>query len=115
MLVLALLFAAPAHAQSGDATKGKAVFEERCAMCHGEGGDGQAPNLLGVMGRRAGSTAGYPFSAALKASGITWTADSLDKFLADPGADVPGTAMRAKVEDPAARRDLIAYLASLKP
>jgi cytochrome c len=114
-VALLLLLAAPAFAQSGDAARGRQVFEERCAMCHGEDGDGQAPNLHGVMGRKAGSAAAYPYTTALLSSGITWTQASLDKFLADPGADVPGTAMRAKVEDAAERRDLIAYLASLKP
>ena len=35
--------ALPAHAQAGDATAGKAVYERKCLECHGEKGDGKGP------------------------------------------------------------------------
>ncbi len=41
--LVALLGAGPASAQSGDAAAGKAVYERRCALCHGERGDGKGP------------------------------------------------------------------------
>ena len=101
--------------ETGDAAKGQEAFENRCTMCHGIDSDGQGPKLAGVVGRKAASSPGYPYSDALKASGLTWTPAELDAFLSGPGKLVPGTAMAVTVTDPAQRRDIIAYLASLKP
>jgi len=107
-----LLAARGANAQ--DAAKGSDVFQDHCSQCHVLAGVGQGPSLIGVVGRRAASLAGYPYSDALKASGLTWTAANLDAFVQGPTKLVPGTAMRAIVADPNDRRDLIAYLATLK-
>lgn len=117
MMLASLVIAAPAMAQApsatGDAANGQAVFEDRCTLCHAPAGGGQGPSLKGVVGRKAGSLPGFNYSAALAASGLTWTAANLDRFLAGPSALVPGTAMQAMIPDPAQRRDLIAYLATL--
>ena len=56
---------------------------------------------------------GFEYSDALKASGIVWTPEALDRFLVRPSRAVPGTAMREVVPDAGERRDLIAYLASM--
>ena len=54
---------------------------------------------------------GFPYSDAMKRSGIVWNAQTLDRFLADPTGVVPGTAMGyAGVKDARERADLIAYL-----
>lgn len=82
-------------------------------MCHAPAGDGQGPSLKGVVGRKAGTLPGFSYSAALAASGLTWTAANLDRFLAGPQDFVPGTAMQVMIADPVQRRDLIAYLATL--
>jgi glucose/arabinose dehydrogenase/cytochrome c2 len=93
---------------------GEAIFLQRCAVCHAAGtGNGQGPSLAGLMGRKAASVPGFPYSAALKASGITWDGKSLDRFLAAPSAAVPGTLMVLAVPDATERKDLIRYLASL--
>jgi cytochrome c len=105
------LGAAAAHAQ--DVPKGSDVFQDHCSQCHVLSGIGQGPNLIGVVGRKAASLPDYPYSAALRASGLTWTAASLDAFVQGPGKLVPGTAMRAIVPDPTDRQNLIAYLATL--
>jgi len=44
-LIVVCLFLAtsPAFAQAGDAAAGKAVYERKCALCHGEKGDGKGP------------------------------------------------------------------------
>ena len=105
------LGAAAAHAQ--DVFKGSDVFQDHCSRCHVLSGIGQGPNLIGVVGRKAASLPDYPYSAALRASGLTWTAASLDAFVQGPGKLVPGTAMRAIVPDPTDRQNLIAYLATL--
>ena len=116
LAVAALTMAAGAvQAQSptGDPARGAEVFDERCGDCHGLQGVHQGPSLVGVVGRRAGSLPGYPYSTALQSSGLTWTASVLDRFLAGPRLLVPGTAMMGIVPDPVQRRDVIAYLASL--
>ena len=104
---------AGAQAPAGDPAKGKAVFDEQCTGCHALKENYQGPLLAGVVGRKAGSVPGADYTDAIKASGVTWTPDKLDQFLTDPGKMVPGTAMPISVADPAERRDLIAYLATV--
>lgn len=73
------------------------------------------PNLFGVVGSRAGSRSGYAFSAAMKASGIVWNAQTLEAFIANPQQLVRGTKMTYLGEkDPARRREIVAYLTALK-
>ena len=73
------------------------------------------PNLWGVAGAKAGSKPGFTYSQALTKAGITWTPQQLDAFLARPNGKVPGTKMvYAGLPNPQARKDVIAYLATLK-
>jgi cytochrome c len=112
MLSLAT-FAVPAMAQDAD---GGALFKQRCQMCHTvDAGKpaGLAPNLAGVVGRKAASTA-FNYSPALKASGLTWSKATLDSFLTAPMKLVPGTRMVIAIPDPQQRAAVIAYLASTK-
>ncbi len=83
-------------------------------MCHPADGVGQGPSLKGVVGRKAASAPGFPYTDALKKSGLTWTPASLSKFLIAPMNMVPGTAMPMQVPDAGERADLIAYLATQK-
>jgi len=46
----------------------------------------------------------------LKGAGITWDEATLDRWLVNPSALVPGTKMFFKIDDPQSRADLIAYL-----
>lgn len=116
LLAVGLAMAASAAA-AADASHGKAIFREQCGLCHqggpGDGEGGQGPNLNGVVGRKAGSLAGFHYTPALKGSGLTWTPETLDRFLADPSAAVPGTAMPVSLSEPKDRQDVVAYLASL--
>ena len=101
-----------ALAEAGDPEKGKAVFEQ-CAACHslGDPGDYDGPMLKGVIGRKAGSLEDYRYSAAMKRSDVTWDATTLDKYVTDPQAFLPGNRMAfAGISDKAQRDDLIAYL-----
>jgi cytochrome c oxidase assembly protein subunit 11 len=93
-----------------DAGRGKQDFAERCAACHALDRNGVGPMLGGVLGRPAGSRAGYAYSPALAHSGLDWTAQNLDRWLAGPAALVPGTKMPVKILDASSRRDIIAYL-----
>jgi cytochrome c len=104
------VFAVPSGAQSTPA--GAQAFG-MCTACHtiAKGGrNGIGPNLSGLIGRRAGSVPGFTYSAAMKSSGLTWDAKTLDAFLAAPTKKVPGTKMPISVSDPAKRAAVIAYL-----
>jgi cytochrome c len=94
----------------GDAVHGKAVFEKRCTGCHALEADREGPRLAGVYGRKAGSVAGFNYSAGLKTSGITWTDATLEKWLSDPDLVVKDNNMSFEVPKAEERRDLIAYL-----
>jgi cytochrome c len=63
-----------------------------------------------VYGRKAASLAGFQYSASLKSSGLTWNPETLDQWLTDPDAMVPGNDMSFATPKVADRRDLIAYL-----
>ena len=111
---LALASTASATPVPGDRLAGAAIFQDRCAICHVPQGGGQGPSLTLVIDRAAGSVKGFNYTAALKASGLTWTATTLDVFLSNPGKAVPGTAMPIRVSDFRQRADLIAYLTEHK-
>jgi len=101
-----------------DIANGKATFNVMCNVCHSvqtTGGPGEGPNLIGLVGRPAGSQPAFTkYSEALKASGLTWTTENLDRFLVSPMAMVPGTFMPMLIPDDKTRADVIAYLATLK-
>ena len=110
--VVAALVAAGAARADGDAARGEKRFEE-CATCHSteRGVNNVGPSLFGVLGRQAGAIESFRYSPAMKTSNITWSPQTLDKFIADPQADVPGNRMPfAGMPDAADRADLIAYL-----
>jgi cytochrome c len=97
---------------TGDAAKGKTAFIT-CQTCHAvEAGVNKiGPSLHGIVGRTAGSIAGYTYSAANKNSGITWTPEKLFQYLEKPQRVVPGTKMAFPgIPDPQKRADVIAYL-----
>jgi cytochrome c oxidase assembly protein Cox11/mono/diheme cytochrome c family protein len=93
-----------------DPEAGRKLFASQCSGCHEMTATKVGPPLAGVVGRRAGSVAGYPYSAALAKSGIVWTAETLDRWLAGPQQDVPGALMPMSIPDEATRRAIIAYL-----
>jgi len=114
----ALLASATSYAQTpppaaqGDATRGKALYQN-CTACHSIDDDDIGPRHRGVVGRTAGTVPGYNYSPALKASGIVWDKTTLDRWLTNPSALVPGTKMFFLIDNPQNRADIIAYLAEL--
>ncbi len=110
--------AAFAAAPKPNIENGKTTFTLQCGICHSVEKDGGAvigPGLIGVVGRKAASNPDYPlYTTALKESKITWNAKSLDEFLTNPGAKVPGTTMPGIITDPIVRADVIAYLGTVK-
>jgi len=98
------------------APDGATIFRQRCQSCHVVGTARPTtlgPSLAGVVGRKAAST-DFKYSAALQASGLTWTKANLDKFLSGPTRMVPGTRMVISLPDPAQRAALINYLATAR-
>ena len=111
-LVAAFVLAAGmAHAQ-GDPKHGEKVFE-KCRACHAADGAANevGPGLGGVFGRRAGERDDFRYSPALKRSGITWTPQTMNDFIADPQKMVPANRMPFDgLPDARDRGDLIMYM-----
>ena len=96
----------------GDAARGELKFQD-CAACHKleTGANNVGPSLHGIFDRKAGDLADFRYSPAIKRSGIIWTPETLEKFIADPQAAVPGNRMPyAGIASASDRADLIAYL-----
>lgn len=118
LLAVAAVLAA-SNAFAADAGAGKAVFEKLCVACHSTttqpGGAVVGPTLAGVVGREAASVKDFAmYTPALKNYKVKWDAKTLDEFLVNPMAKVPGTMMVMPVADAKERADLIAYLSTLK-
>ncbi|MFT3821383.1 MAG: c-type cytochrome [Rubrivivax sp.] len=109
MLALAAATVTPA-AQPAE-PPGQQVYA-RCVACHAIEANRTGPQHCGLFGRRAGTAPGYEaYSQALRDSRIVWDARTLDRFLRDPMAAVPGTTMGyAGVKDDAERAALIEWL-----
>ena len=114
---LALSAVAAIHpAAADDVEAGKAAFK-KCALCHTtEAGKNKVgPSLFGVVGRKSASLDGYNYSEAMKKFDHTWDPQTLDAYLADPRAVVPGTKMiYPGIKDKVERDDVIAYIETLK-
>ncbi|MBC7954098.1 MAG: cytochrome c family protein [Rhodospirillaceae bacterium] len=110
------LLTGTAFAQAGDPAAGEKVFTQ-CKACHTvqAGQNRVGPSLFGVVGRAAGAVEGFAYSPAMKGSGMTWTAETLDKYLTDPKAAIPGNKMVFPgLKKPEDRANVIAYLAQQK-
>jgi len=93
------------------------LFKNNCATCHAfaaGAGRRQGPNLWGVVGRHAAGVDGFPYSPALQHADVTWTPETLDRWLTDTAAMVPGSLMNYRQADPAIRAAIIDYLKSSK-
>ena len=99
-LTLALLLGtgllSPLTQAAGDPEAGAKIFPRLCGGCHQVGESarpGFGPQLNGIIGRAAGTSANYVYSDAMKNSGLTWDRDTLIAYLKDPKDVVPGTRM----------------------
>jgi cytochrome c len=98
---------------TGDPDRGKTLYQA-CQACHSIDDNDLGPKHRGVVGRPAGSIADYAYSAALKNSGLTWDEATLDRWLTNPSALVPGTKMFFQVADAQNRADIVAFLKEQK-
>jgi glucose/arabinose dehydrogenase len=112
-----LALVAAAGVWAADSAAGRQAFRDRCALCHtaepGDNGGGEGPSLAHVFGHPAAASTPYSYTSALRSAALRWDAATLDRFLTDPTAMVPGTAMGLAVTDPTERANLIAYLQSV--
>jgi cytochrome c len=102
-----------ASGPDGDAARGKGLYQA-CQACHAIDDNDLGPRHRGVVGRHAGSVADYNYSPALKQSGLTWDRGTLERWLANPSALVPGTKMFFQIDAAQDRADIVAYLATLR-
>jgi len=88
----------------------------QCKACHDvEPGlpHKAGPNLNGVFGRTAGTAPGFKYTDAMAKSGVVWSPQTLDTFMKQPGALIPGNGMAFPgVANDADRASLIVYLQS---
>ncbi|HSM94632.1 MAG TPA: c-type cytochrome [Rhizomicrobium sp.] len=117
MAVIAVAGLLASQAQAEGAKEGATVFQ-RCAICHSNTKGAPAkigPNLFGIVGRKAGTEANFSYSAAMKASGITWTPDKLEAYVQHPQVVVPGNRMAfAGITSKHDAEELVEYLETLK-
>jgi cytochrome c len=117
MAVIAVAGMLASQAQADEAKEGAAVFQ-RCAICHANTKGAPAkigPNLFGVVGRKVGTQPNFSYSAAMKASGITWTPDKLMAYVQHPQQVVPGNRMAfAGISSKKDAHELVEYLETLK-
>jgi cytochrome c len=99
--------------RTGDAERGKTLFEKRCTGCHSLDQDKEGPRLRSVYGRKAGTIDSFEYSDALKKAHIVWDETTLDKWLIDTDTLVPGNDMSFHVPKAEERTDIIAFLRSM--
>jgi cytochrome c len=114
-LILSVLGAA-AHA-AGDPARGADLFRQNCSECHSTepGQNLVGPTLFLVVGRPAASVENFPYSTAMKSSGIRWTTNQLMVYLRAPRQYLPGVKMMfSGLPDPKDRENVVAYLETLR-
>jgi cytochrome c len=95
VLVAAALALSSAAAQAQDLAAGEQSFK-KCLPCHavGEGAANKVgPQLNGLEGRKAGTTADYSYSDANKSSGLVWSEAVFREYIKNPMGQMPGTKM----------------------
>ena len=108
-VALAAGFAAVDGAK-GETPAGRAAFEKRCTGCHALDHEKIGPRLVGVVGRKAGTIPDFPYSDAVKKSGVVWSEATLDKWLTDPESVIPETDMSFRLDNAVERAAIIAFL-----
>lgn len=104
----------PAAGMMPPAESFEPVFQP-CAHCHQVGPGARhatGPELNSIVGRAAAGR-DYPYSDAMRNSGLVWDTPTLTAFLTAPQAVVPGTRMMLEGLSEQDARRVVAYLASL--
>ncbi len=114
--VLTSLLGAAVHA-AGDPARGADIFQQNCSICHSKepGQNLVGPTLFAVVGRPAAGVADFPYSAAMRGSGIRWTTSQLMAYLKAPRKYLPGVKMAfAGLPNEKDRENVVAFLATLR-
>ena len=114
-IVLACVGLSQANA-AGDIGRGGDVFDSQCAECHSvkQGKNKKGPSLFASIGRKSATVPDFVYSDAMKQSGIVWTPDKIETYLANPKAAVPGGKMKFDGKlTPQEMADLLAFLNTL--
>ena len=117
-ILIPLIFFSLPEVYAADPIEGRDFFIKRCLGCHAFACNREGPRLGGLFGRKVATAEDYKFySQGLKNSEIVWTAKTLDNFFTDPGKIFPKSVMavQGKIEDPAQRQNLIAFLKTEDP
>ena len=109
-MLLAALLASPLAQADGDAAAGRQLYAARCSACHSVEYNGVGPTHKNLIGRRAGTAAGYSYSNALKQSQVVWGEETLTRWLTEPEKFIPGQKMFISIPDSKERADLVAFL-----
>jgi cytochrome c len=100
------------------AESGQVAFNNRCRTCHSvrEGDNRLGPSLHNIFGAQAGASGFEAYSQALRSSGHVWNEDTLNKFIANPDAFIPGNNMKpySGISDEAERKQIVDYLKSAR-
>lgn len=99
-----------------DLAKARTAFQA-CAACHSDkpGVKRLGPSLAGMYGKPAAQVQGFTYSPALAQAKLRWDRKTLDRFIANPKAVVPGNRMTySGVADSAKRAAIIDYIESLR-
>ena len=91
-------------------TTGKDLFDKRCAGCHSLDRDKEGPRLAGIYGRAASAVTTFSYSEPMKKARIVWNDETLDRWLSDPEAMVPGTDMEFRLARADERKAIIEWL-----
>ena len=94
-------------------SSGRELFEKRCGGCHALDSTKAGPPLRAAFRRRAASDAAFPYSDALRKSGLVWDEATLERWLADPEVLVPNNDMAFRLMRTDERAAVISYLKQL--
>jgi cytochrome c len=115
-VVLPILSGAALAQDDVDPKEAQLAFNNHCRTCHTtkEGDNRLGPSLYGVMGREAGSAPGYAYSSAMQNADFVWDPETLDRYIENPDAVVPGNKMKpySGITDPEERAKITAHLKS---
>jgi cytochrome c len=95
---------------------GTTLFKQQCATCHTTNLSDpvrQGPSLFKIVGRPAGKTDGFRYSAGFTEANFVWDDTKLDAYLTNPQAMVPGSNMAYRQPKAETRATIIAYLKEL--
>jgi cytochrome c len=112
LALVALATPALAQTEPPSLARGEALWA-KCQACHSIVPNGRnlvGPALYGVFGRMAGTLPGYRYSDAMKNSGMVWTEENLDRYLAATQEVIPGSKMYGGLAVDQDRVDLLAWM-----